>query len=49
MKVLIVTFAFPPANVIGAVCNDVSEAMQDYYYYSYPQYYGPAQGARAKV
>jgi len=37
------------ANVIGAVCNDVSEAMQDYYYYSYPQYYGPAQGARAKV
>jgi len=28
------------ANVIGAVCNDVSEAMQEYYYHSYPEYYG---------
>lgn len=30
------------ANVIGIVCNDVSEAMQEYYYYRYPDYYGPA-------
>jgi len=29
------------ANVIGIVCNDVSEAMQEYYYYRYPDYYGP--------
>jgi capsular exopolysaccharide synthesis family protein len=29
-------------NVIGIVCNDVSEAMQEYYYYRYPDYYGPA-------
>jgi capsular exopolysaccharide synthesis family protein len=33
------------ANVIGIVCNDVSEAMQEYYYYRYPQYYGPAKKA----
>jgi len=26
-------------NVVGIVCNDVSEAMQEYYYYSYPEYY----------
>ena len=28
------------ANIIGIVCNDVSEAMQEYYYYRYPEYYG---------
>ena len=37
------------ANVIGTVCNDVSEAMQEYYYYSYPEYYGAAKGQTAKV
>jgi len=35
------------ANIIGAVCNDVSEAMQEYYYHSYPQYYGAPKGQRA--
>jgi len=30
-------------NVIGIVCNDVSEAMQDYYYYRYPDYYATAK------
>jgi succinoglycan biosynthesis transport protein ExoP len=37
------------ANVIGAVCNDVSEAMQEYYYNSYPDYYGarPVKSAGA--
>jgi len=30
------------ANLIGIVCNDVSEAMQDYYYYRYPDYYSTA-------
>lgn len=37
------------ANVIGVVCNDVSEAMQEYNYYTYSEYYGPAQSERAKV
>ncbi len=35
------------ANIIGIVCNDVSEAMQEYYYYRYPQYYGPPKGQAA--
>jgi capsular exopolysaccharide synthesis family protein len=26
-------------NVIGMVCNDVSQANQEYYYYKYPEYY----------
>jgi succinoglycan biosynthesis transport protein ExoP len=26
-------------NVIGTVCNDVSQANQEYYYYKYPEYY----------
>jgi len=29
-------------NLIGIVCNDVSEAMQEYYYYRYPDYYNTA-------
>ena len=37
------------ANIIGTVCNDVSEAMQEYYYYSYPEYYGAAKGEGARV
>jgi capsular exopolysaccharide synthesis family protein len=28
------------ANVIGLVCNDVSQAHQEYYHYKYPEYYG---------
>ena len=28
------------ANVIGLICNDVSEALQDYTYYRYAEYYG---------
>jgi len=35
------------ANVIGIVCNDVSEAMQEYYYYRYPDYYGPGKKGAA--
>ncbi len=35
------------ANVIGVICNDVSEAMQEYYYHRYPQYYSPAAAAAA--
>jgi capsular exopolysaccharide synthesis family protein len=31
------------ANIIGVVCNDVSEAMQEYYYYRYPAYYATGQ------
>ncbi len=40
------------ANVIGVVCNDVSEAMQEYYYYRYPEYYGPqskSEGRKANA
>ena len=37
------------SNIIGTVCNDVSEAMQEYYYYAYPEYYGAAKGESAKV
>jgi len=36
-------------NIIGIVCNDVSEAMQEYYYYRYPDYYAPAGSDQAKV
>jgi capsular exopolysaccharide synthesis family protein len=36
-------------NVIGIVCNDVSEAMQEYYYYRYPDYYASAGQDKAKV
>ncbi|MEO6788088.1 MAG: polysaccharide biosynthesis tyrosine autokinase, partial [Chthoniobacteraceae bacterium] len=28
------------ANVIGLICNDVAESMEDYSYYRYPEYYG---------
>jgi len=28
------------SNVLGVICNDVDEAMQEYYYYRYPEYYG---------
>jgi len=35
------------ANVIGAVCNDVSEAMQEYYYHSHPAYYSAPRARRA--
>ena len=27
-------------NVLGIVCNDVDESLQDYYYYRYSEYYG---------
>jgi len=33
------------ANVIGLVCNDVSQAHQEYYHYKYPQYYGSQAGS----
>lgn len=33
------------ANVIGLVCNDVSQAHQDYYHYKYPEYYGSQKSA----
>ena len=33
------------ANVIGVICNDVDEKVQDYYYYKYPEYYGGNQPA----
>jgi capsular exopolysaccharide synthesis family protein len=36
-------------NVIGIVCNDVSEAMQDSYYYRYPDYYASAGRDKAEV
>ena len=32
------------ANVIGLVCNDVSQAHQEYYHYKYPEYYGSQTG-----
>ena len=31
------------ANVIGIICNDVDEKIQDYYYYKYPEYYSNNQ------
>jgi capsular exopolysaccharide synthesis family protein len=36
-------------NVIGIVCNDVSEAMQEYYYYRYRGYYAATPRDEAKV
>jgi capsular exopolysaccharide synthesis family protein len=33
------------ANVIGLVCNDVSQAHQEYYHYKYPEYYGSRAGS----
>ena len=27
-------------NVLGLICNDVDESLQDYYYYRYSEYYG---------
>jgi capsular exopolysaccharide synthesis family protein len=33
------------ANVIGLVCNDVSQAHQEYYHYKYPEYYGSQKSA----
>jgi polysaccharide biosynthesis transport protein len=32
-------------NVIGLVCNDVSQANQEYYYYKYPEYYSSSREA----
>jgi Mrp family chromosome partitioning ATPase len=37
------------SNIIGIVCNDVSEAMQEYYYYRYPDYYASAKSEDANV
>ena len=34
------------ANIIGVVCNDVSEAMQEYYYYRYPSITAPGRRKR---
>jgi capsular exopolysaccharide synthesis family protein len=36
-------------NIIGIVCNDVSEAMQEYYYYRYPEYYASAGHTKAST
>ena len=33
------------ANVIGLVCNDVSQAHQEYYHYKYPEIYGLQKSA----
>jgi polysaccharide biosynthesis transport protein len=33
-------------NVIGMVCNDVSQAQQEYYHYKYPEYYGSGEPRR---
>jgi tyrosine-protein kinase Etk/Wzc len=27
-------------NLLGVICNDVNESLQDYYYYRYAEYYG---------
>ena len=37
------------ANVIGVICNDVSEAMQEYYYHRYPEYYNPSAAQQRPV
>jgi hypothetical protein len=29
------------------ICNDVDVAVQDYYYYRYPEYYGTATADRS--
>jgi capsular exopolysaccharide synthesis family protein len=33
------------ANVIGLICNDVSQGHQEYYHYKYPEYYGSQAGS----
>jgi Mrp family chromosome partitioning ATPase len=33
------------ANVIGVVCNDVSQVHGEYYQYKYTEYYGSRQSA----
>jgi Mrp family chromosome partitioning ATPase len=30
-------------NVLGIICNDVNESLQDYYYYRHTDYYGGKQ------
>jgi capsular exopolysaccharide synthesis family protein len=35
------------ANVIGLICNDVSQARQEYYHYKYPEYYGSQTGVHS--
>jgi capsular exopolysaccharide synthesis family protein len=35
--------------VFRIVCNDVSEAMQEYYYYRYPEYYATADREKAST
>lgn len=37
------------SNIIGIVCNDVSEAMQEYFYYRYPDYYATAKSDSGDV
>lgn len=37
------------SNIIGIVCNDVSEAMQEYYYYRYADYYASAKSDSGNV
>jgi capsular exopolysaccharide synthesis family protein len=32
------------ANIIGLICNDVAESMQEYSYYRYAEYYGSGTG-----
>ncbi len=36
-------------NIVGIVCNDVSDAMQEYRYYRYPEYYAPASRQNATL
>jgi capsular exopolysaccharide synthesis family protein len=33
------------ANVLGVICNDLGEAVQEYYYHRYPEYYAAVGGA----
>jgi capsular exopolysaccharide synthesis family protein len=35
-------------NIIGLICNDVAESMQEYSYYRYPEYYGANAGKERK-
>jgi capsular exopolysaccharide synthesis family protein len=36
-------------NVLGIVCNDVNENLQDYYYYRYSEYYGPQKKQPVRI
>ena len=36
-------------NVLGIVCNDVNENLQDYYYYRYSEYYGPQKKQAVRI